>query len=230
MDGIQATLQIREQEKGKSIPIIAMTANSMKEDIEHYLSIGMDGYLTKPFNKDKLNSLLNVYNPNLLSLKSFATAMSDPDIHPKEKLNVICVELKRLIPKADRVSLWLFKEHFSSIKCLICLDNKGQISSGVELNAADFPQYFQYIVSHQVLDASNARANEHTLCFNEMYFEPLNIYSLLDYIFLVDNKPAGVICCEAVNSPVIWDKEDIESLVKIVDITTLFLANSLSEV
>jgi PAS domain S-box-containing protein len=230
MDGIQATLQIREQEKGKSIPIIAMTANSMKEDIEHYLSIGMDGYLTKPFNKDKLNSLLNVYNPNLLSLKSFATAMSDPDIHPKEKLNVICVELKRLIPKADRVSLWLFKEHFSSIKCLICLDNKGQISSGVELNAADFPQYFQYIVSHQVLDASNARVNEHTLCFNEMYFEPLNIYSLLDYIFLVDNKPAGVICCEAVNSPVIWDKEDIESLVKIVDITTLFLANSLSEV
>ena len=229
MDGIQATLQIREQEKGKSVPIIAMTANSMREDIEHYLSIGMDGYLTKPFNKDKLNSLLNVYNPNLLSFKSFATAMSDPEIHSKEKLNAICAELKRLIPKADRVSLWLFKEHLSSIKCLICLDDNDQISVGTELYAADFPQYFQYIVSHQVLDASNARVNEHTQCFNEMYFEPLNIYSLLDYIFLVDNKPAGVICCEAVNSPVVWDEEDLESLVKIVDITTLFLANTISK-
>jgi len=29
-----------------------MTANTMKQDIEHYLNIGMDGYLTKPFNKE----------------------------------------------------------------------------------------------------------------------------------------------------------------------------------
>lgn len=229
MDGVQATKLIRELDKGKTIPIIAMTANTMREDIEHYLSIGMDGYLTKPFDKDKLNSLLNVFNPNLLSLKSFATAMSDPEINSKEKLIAICVELKRLIPKADRVSLWLFKDNFSSIHCLTCHDENNQISSDIELKAVDFPQYFDYIVSNQVLDASDARNNEHTQCFNKSYFEPLNIHSLLDYIFVVDKKPAGVICCEAVNSPVTWKAEDVDSLVKVVDITTLFLAENLTQ-
>ncbi|WP_205663318.1 PAS domain-containing hybrid sensor histidine kinase/response regulator [Alteromonas facilis] len=229
MDGIQATKLIREQDKGKSIPIIAMTANTMREDIEHYLSIGMDGYLTKPFDKAKLNSLLNVFNPNLLTLKRFATSISDPQIGPKDKLNAICVELKRLIPKANRVSLWLFKDNYSSIKCLTSLDENDQISNGIELNAKDFPQYFQYIVSHQVLDASDARSNKHTQCFNKTYFEPLKIYSLLDYIFIVDNKPAGIICCEAVNSPVTWQTEDVDSLAKVVDIATLFLAENITQ-
>ncbi|MFC3094454.1 PAS domain-containing hybrid sensor histidine kinase/response regulator [Alteromonas sediminis] len=229
MDGVQATKQIRKLDKGKAIPIVAMTANTMREDIEHYLSIGMNGYLMKPFDKEKLNSLLNIFNPNLLNLKSFATAISNPEVNSKEKLNAICVELKRLIPKADRVSLWLFKENYSSIKCLTCLDENDQVSNGNELKATDFPQYFDYIVSHQVLDASDARANEHTQCFNKTYFEPLNIYSLLDYIFLVNSKPAGVICCEAVNSPVTWETEDVDSLVKVVDITTLFLAKNITQ-
>jgi YesN/AraC family two-component response regulator len=206
-----------------------MTANTMREDIEHYLSIGMDGYLTKPFDKEKLNSLLNVFNPNLLTLKSFATTMSDPEINSMEKLNAICVELKRLIPKADRVSLWLFDDNYSTIKCITCLDENNQISNGIELKATDFPQYFEYIVSNQVLDASDARNNEHTQCFNKSYFEPLNIHSLLDYIFVVDNKPAGVICCEAVNSPVAWQTEDVDSLVKVVDITTLFLTENITQ-
>lgn len=49
MDGIEATKIIRNQIQLKDMPIIALTANVMKEDVEHYLQVGMNGYIPKPF-------------------------------------------------------------------------------------------------------------------------------------------------------------------------------------
>ncbi len=56
MDGIEATLRIREKERqhGDHIPIIAMTANAMQGDRERCLEAGMDGYLSKPIQAGQL--------------------------------------------------------------------------------------------------------------------------------------------------------------------------------
>ncbi len=62
MNGIEATQIIRiieENENRKPIFITAMTANVLKEDIEHYLKIGMNTYLSKPFKVYELVNLLN---------------------------------------------------------------------------------------------------------------------------------------------------------------------------
>jgi len=50
MDGTEATAKIRalEQQSGKHIPIIALTANAMNGDRSRYLDAGMDDYITKP--------------------------------------------------------------------------------------------------------------------------------------------------------------------------------------
>ena len=52
MDGFEATAAIRAMEKAKGdgshIPILAMTANTMKGDKERCLNAGMDGYVGKP--------------------------------------------------------------------------------------------------------------------------------------------------------------------------------------
>ncbi len=50
MGGVEATRKIREAERktGGRIPIIAMTAHAMAGDAEKYLSVGMDGYVSKP--------------------------------------------------------------------------------------------------------------------------------------------------------------------------------------
>jgi CheY-like chemotaxis protein len=50
MDGYEATLNIRRlpREDAKTVPIIAMTANAYREDIDKALAVGMNGHLSKP--------------------------------------------------------------------------------------------------------------------------------------------------------------------------------------
>jgi len=52
MDGYEATRQIRLKEQYKDLPILAMTANAMKQDIEKALSCGMNGHIAKPINPE----------------------------------------------------------------------------------------------------------------------------------------------------------------------------------
>ncbi len=65
MNGYDASRNIRKIEEDREgndyIPIIALTANAMKGDMEKCFSAGMDSYLSKPFKPDDL----------LLTLKSF---------------------------------------------------------------------------------------------------------------------------------------------------------------
>ena len=63
MDGYDATRKIRELDglKARDIPIIAMTANIFREDIEKCISCGMNNHLGKPLNYEKMISMLCGY-------------------------------------------------------------------------------------------------------------------------------------------------------------------------
>ena len=65
MDGYEATRRIRSLDipKAKTIPIVAMTANVFKEDVEKCLSAGMDDHLGKPININDLLEKLELYLP-----------------------------------------------------------------------------------------------------------------------------------------------------------------------
>jgi CheY-like chemotaxis protein len=59
LDGLSATREIRGQGSyGRQVPIIAMTANAMKEDERRCLDAGMDDYLSKPINPHSLIALV----------------------------------------------------------------------------------------------------------------------------------------------------------------------------
>jgi signal transduction histidine kinase/DNA-binding response OmpR family regulator len=67
MDGYECTQHIREKEQntGQHIPIIALTANTADEEKAHTQAIGMDDFLTKPLQKNKLQELLQTIHDSL---------------------------------------------------------------------------------------------------------------------------------------------------------------------
>jgi len=62
MDGLEATHQIRSIEGNQNrVPIIAMTANVFKEDIEKCLAVGMDDHIGKPIDFNEVMEKLQTY-------------------------------------------------------------------------------------------------------------------------------------------------------------------------
>jgi len=58
-DGIEATRRIRAAEtEGTRTPIIALTADALSEDRDASLAAGMDGFLTKPLDRERLAEIL----------------------------------------------------------------------------------------------------------------------------------------------------------------------------
>ncbi len=63
LDGLETTIRIRANEASgdKHQPIVALTANAMSRDEERCRAAGMDGYLTKPIQAEKLDEVLEKF-------------------------------------------------------------------------------------------------------------------------------------------------------------------------
>ncbi len=63
MDGLEATKRIRALDfpEAKRVPIVAMTANVFREDVERCLAAGMNDHIGKPFDFDRLFAKLEQY-------------------------------------------------------------------------------------------------------------------------------------------------------------------------
>lgn len=59
MDGTEALKQIRAA--GNYTPVIALTANNMKHEIEHYMRLGFSDHLAKPISRHHFISKLSLY-------------------------------------------------------------------------------------------------------------------------------------------------------------------------
>jgi two-component system sensor histidine kinase/response regulator len=64
MGGIEATRHIRASANGATVPIIAVTANAFAEDKARCLDAGMNDFISKPFNPDKLFAIIRKWLPD----------------------------------------------------------------------------------------------------------------------------------------------------------------------
>lgn len=65
MNGYEATIEIRKLEKEIHVPIIAITAGTVKGDIEKCFHAGMNDYASKPVKKDLFEKMLDKWLPKI---------------------------------------------------------------------------------------------------------------------------------------------------------------------
>ncbi|WP_239643985.1 PAS domain S-box protein [Grimontia indica] len=65
MDGMEATKRIRAMNTpAKDVVIVALTAHALRGDREHFIELGMDDFVSKPFTRQSILDCLNRWQPN----------------------------------------------------------------------------------------------------------------------------------------------------------------------
>jgi|GEM_PF-5026304 len=93
MDGIESTHILRE--RGYDLPILAMTADVLPEVKKQCKEIGMDAFVSKPFNPNELENILNQY------IKTDTPRSSVAPSSAKKSGTVSLLEDPSLIPGVD---------------------------------------------------------------------------------------------------------------------------------
>jgi len=105
----------------------------------------------------------------------------------------------------ERVSLWRFGEHQSSIICVGLYRRTENVhESGAVLGRDAAPAYFEAIERERVIAAADARTDPRTREFLTSYLEPLNIHAMLDVPLRRGQDVIGVLCVEHVGEPRAW--------------------------
>lgn len=61
MDGVQVTKKLRKLPRYAATPIMAVTAFAMRGDKEKFIEVGFTDYISKPFSRDEVVTLIKKY-------------------------------------------------------------------------------------------------------------------------------------------------------------------------
>lgn len=124
----------------------------------------------------------------------------------------MCLDIVRNVG-STRASIWTVSPLQDRIVCLCLYDTRTKaFTSGSMLSDEDFPEYFRAIQKDGILVASDACEHPATRCFDEVYFVPNDIRSLLDIVVLDGSSPVAIQCCEHCGSIKEWTDSDKEYL------------------
>ena len=122
----------------------------------------------------------------------------------------------------ERVSIWLFIEARSAIRCFELYEaRRDEHSEGMVLYRHDYPVYFEALETQRVIAADDARTHEATRDFRAGYLEPLDIRSMLDAPIYQGGEVVGVVCHETVGHARHWTQEDAAFAGSVADTVAL---------
>ncbi len=83
LDGYEATRRIKATEKGRAIPVIAVTASAFAKAEKEVLAAGVDGYVRKPFRSEEILTVLGkCLGLRYVYAETVGQAPEQTDVHP----------------------------------------------------------------------------------------------------------------------------------------------------
>ena len=109
----------------------------------------------------------------------------------------------------SRVNAWRYVSDHAGIRCAAHYQSStGTFSSGMELFASEYPDYFEALRKHELIAADDATRDPRTREFAERYLGPLGITSMLDAPVFVHDRLEGVLCHEHVGPARTWTEDE----------------------
>jgi PAS domain S-box-containing protein len=125
----------------------------------------------------------------------------------------------------SRCGIWSYHPVEKKLTCEKLFDNiLKKFETEQELQAKDYPGYFEAITSEEIIKANEAYAHMATRELAESYLIRRGVQSMLVVQFFNEGKITGVICCENLEQKE-WTDEDVEFLKSCSDLVTLTYNN-----
>jgi two-component system, sensor histidine kinase and response regulator len=132
MDGLAAAREIRSREApGSRVPIVALTASAMTDELERCTAAGMDGLLVKPLELPKLCEILDRYGLRMpASGKAEAPAVAIPNLPLMPAAKPVDLDQLRTIIGDDREFMNELCETFVASSARIVEELSRALSAG----------------------------------------------------------------------------------------------------
>jgi transcriptional regulator with GAF, ATPase, and Fis domain len=192
--------------------------------------------------KSALNTIIEEYQGK--TSKQDANVLLKPSKHFEE----IYLRLKKEIPQwekdtqqglkrltevvattlqVERSSVWVLDTMRTKITCLALYSRKTlEHTSGIELMAKDFPQYFKALLNERTIAADDANTDPRTSAFSKPYLQPLGIMSMLDVPIWGNSKMIGVLCNEHTMTKRTWKIEEEDFAYNMAGLAALCIEKS----
>ena len=122
----------------------------------------------------------------------------------------------------ERISVWLYEQNFSRIRCIDLYEKSpSRHSEGFLLASEEYPAYFRAMEENRVIVANDAYNDPATSEFSKNYLTPLGITSMLDAPVRVGGQLVGVVCHEHVGPPRQWTLDEQTFAGSIADMAML---------
>ncbi len=127
----------------------------------------------------------------------------------------------------DRVSVWLYNEDYSKMKCIELFEfSRKMHSASWELSSADFSRYFKALTEERTIAVYDAHADPRTREFTDAYLKPLGITSLLDSPIRISGQTIGVVCNEHTGPVRQWTLDEQTFAASIADLVSMAMEAS----
>jgi two-component system, sensor histidine kinase and response regulator len=130
MDGLEATRVLRADSAFRDLPIIAMTASAMKQDLDACLAVGMNDHITKPIDRRALLATLRKWLPKRVE-QSASSSGATPPSPPTAEQTAVALEGINVEDTLDRLGL-----EFASLRRMLIRFADGQSKTFDDLRTA----------------------------------------------------------------------------------------------